>query len=190
MPVPQEPELKRESGMSIGKVALACAVAFAISGCGAMKSKSDPYQIALTPTVGSAAAGALSASPVPGGVRFRGRITGLVPASIHGFHVHQHGDCSASDASTAGGHFDPTASEHGDPSGMIHHAGDMPNLVADAQGNVDVDVTVKGLSIGTGISDDVQGRALILHRDPDDYTTQPAGNTGPRIACGVILKKQ
>jgi Cu-Zn family superoxide dismutase len=121
-------------------------------------------------------------------VHLIGRITGLTPGSTHGFHIHEHGDCSAADAGSAGGHFDPTRSEHGDPAAMIHHAGDIANLVADAQGDVGVDVTVHGVSIDTGTSDDVLGRAFIVHADPDDYTTQPAGNSGARIACGVILK--
>jgi Cu-Zn family superoxide dismutase len=171
--------------------AMTCAIALAATGCSSIKTKLQPKGAAavMTPTDGNSAAGTLSVTSVPDGVRFQGRLTGLPPGSTHGFHIHEHGDCSAPDASTAGGHFNPTQSEHGDPTGMTHHAGDIANQIADAQGAIDVDVTVHGVSFDTGVSDDVLGRAIILHRDADDYTSQPAGNSGPRIACGVILKK-
>jgi len=168
--------------------AIACAAALAACGCGALKTRSADYQIVMGPTEGNTVAGTIAASAVPGGVRFHGHLRGLVPGGTHGFHVHERGDCSAPDAQTAGEHFNPTVSEHGDPSGLIHHAGDLPNLVADPRGEVDFDVVLHGVALGTGTIDDVRGRALIVHRDPDDYTTQPAGNSGPRVACGVIVK--
>jgi len=168
-------------------VALTCALALTVTGCASLKSKPKVYEAVLTPTAGNTVAGTLTLSVVPDGVHIHGHLTGLGAGSTHGFHVHEHGDCSAPDASTAGGHFNPTGSEHGDPAGMVHHSGDIPNLVADAQGGVDVDVTVHGVSLATSTSDDVLGRALIVHRDADDYATQPSGNSGPRIACGVIL---
>jgi len=168
-----------------------CAIALAATGCSSIKSKLQPKPVeaVMTATAGNSAAGTLVVTAVPDGVHFHGRLTGLPPGSTHGFHIHENGDCSAPDASTAGGHFNPTRSEHGDPVGMTHHAGDIANQVADAQGAIDVDATVHGVSLDTGVSDDVLGRALILHRDADDYASQPAGNSGPRIACGVILKK-
>jgi Cu-Zn family superoxide dismutase len=170
-------------------LALTCVAVIATSGCAVLnKTKTDPYPIELAPTAGSAASGTLSAKAVPGGVHLQGRIVGLVPGSAHGFHIHQHGDCSG--AGTPGMHFNPTGTEHGDPAGMIHHAGDLPNLTADAQGNVALDMTVRGVSLDTGTSDDVLGHSLVLDRDPDDFATQPDGNTGAYIACGVILKKE
>ena len=165
-----------------------CALAIALSGCAGLKAK-KPIEVRVAATAGNNVSGTMTATSVTGGVRFMGRLTGLEPGSTHGFHVHEHGDCTASDASSAGGHFNPTGGEHGDPQGMTHHAGDIPNQVADAHGGVDVDATVRGLSLGTGTSDDVLGRALVVHADPDDYTTQPSGNSGARIACGVILRK-
>ncbi len=168
--------------------ALTCAIALAITGCGALKTKTKPIEAAMAPTAGSNVAGTLVFTSVPGGVHISGRLTGLAPGSTHGFHLHEHGDCSATDASSAGGHFNPTSTAHGDPMGMIHHGGDIANQVADAQGAVDVDVTVRGVTLGTGVSDDVLGRSVIVHRDADDYATQPSGNSGPRLACGVILK--
>ena len=169
-------------------IALTCTAALTITGCSAIRSKSKPTQAVLAPTVGNRAAGTLTLTSVPGGVRLQGHITGLMPGSTHGFHIHEHGDCSAADASSAGGHFNPTRTDHGDPAGMIHHAGDIANQVADAQGAVDVDVVVRGVTLGTGTADDVLGRAVVVHRDADDYATQPSGNSGPRVACGAIIK--
>lgn len=168
---------------------LTCATTLAVAGCAGHFTNKHPIQAVLAATAGNSVVGTLEATPVSDGVHFHGRLTGLPPGSTHGFHIHEHGDCSAPDASSAGGHFNPTGTAHGDPVGMEHHAGDIANQIADAQGAVDVDVTVHGVSLGTGTSDDVLGRALIVHRDTDDYTTQPSGNSGPRIACGVILKK-
>lgn len=166
-----------------------CALSIALSGCAAMKTHKKPIEVHLAATAGNSASGTMTVTSVDGGVRFLGRLTGLEPGSTHGVHVHEHGDCTASDASSAGGHFNPTGSEHGDPQGMTHHAGDIANQSADAHGGVDVDVTVHGVTLGTGLDDDVLGRALVVHADPDDYTTQPSGNSGVRIACGVILRK-
>ncbi len=167
---------------------LACAIALAMTGCSAIKPKPKPIQAVLAPTAGNSAAGTLTLGSVAGGVRVQGRITGLMPGTTHGFHIHEHGDCSAPDASSAGGHFNPTHTDHGDPSAMIHHAGDIPNQVADAQGAMDVDVVVHGVTLDTGAGDDVLGRAVVVHRDRDDYATQPSGNSGPRVACGAIIK--
>lgn len=144
-------------------------------------------RVVLAPTEGHAAAGELTLSPVDGGLQVTGRITGLTAGAQHGFHVHETGDCSAPDASSAGGHFNPHGAAHGDRSGGgEHHAGDMPNLVADASGNASVDGRVDGLEVGTGGASDVLGKAVVVHLQPDDYASQPAGNAGARIACGVI----
>jgi Cu-Zn family superoxide dismutase len=111
-------------------------------------------------------------------------VRGLAPGSEHGFHIHDKGDCSAADASSAGGHFNPGAAQHGAGSG-VHHAGDIPNIKADARGVAHVDAKVAGVTLAAGATS-VAGRSLVVHRDADDYTTQPAGNSGPRVACGVI----
>lgn len=119
-------------------------------------------------------------------VHFTGEIGGLEPNSEHGFHVHEHGDCSAADASSAGGHFNPAGNPHGRMDHGAHHAGDIDNIVADADGVAHVNMHVPGLTLGTGAANDVAGRAVIVHADPDDYTSQPSGNAGKRIACGII----
>jgi len=104
--------------------------------------------------------------------------TGMLPGE-HGFHIHEVGNCSAQDASSAKGHFNPDSGEHG------RHAGDMPNVTADTFGTVNATFVVNTLTL-TG-EKSIVGRSVILHADPDDYRSQPAGNSGPRIACGVIL---
>ena len=114
-------------------------------------------------------------------------------AILHPFvfhHIHQNGDCSAPDGSSAGDHFNPTGAPHGNPTGddagAQHHAGDMPNVTADDKGNARVDLRVQGVTLGDGGENDVLGKAVIVHADADDYSSQPSGNAGARIACGVI----
>ncbi len=114
-----------------------------------------------------------------------GDVTGLAPGTKHGFHVHEFGDCSAPDGTSAGGHFAPEAHPHGAPDPAAHHAGDLGNLEADAAGKATVNLLVPGLSLGSGARA-LLGRGVIVHAQADDLTTQPTGNAGGRIACGVI----
>ena len=146
----------------------------------------DPILVTLSPASGSGVSGHLTVSRTYGGLRFLGRVQGLAPNHEHAFHVHEVGDCSAPDASSAGEHYNPSGALHGSPQGGMHHAGDLPNLRADADGEIAVDVVGRNLELGSGHSADIAGRAIVLHAQPDDYTTQPAGASGDRIACGVI----
>lgn len=104
-----------------------------------------------------------------------------VSTGEHGFHIHEVGDCSAPDGSSAKGHYNPSGSKHGHAGQGEHHAGDIPNLKADAAGVVRQSVELHGVMLK-----DLVGRSVVIHADPDDYTSQPAGNSGKRIACGVI----
>ncbi|MCX7556150.1 superoxide dismutase family protein [Xanthomonadaceae bacterium JHOS43] len=140
----------------------------------------------LVATEGNTATGTLTLAAESGGVHITGSLTGVAPGGMHGFHVHETGDCSAPDASSAGPHFNPEGHAHGHPGHGEHHAGDMPNLAADDSGTLVVDVQVAGITLGDGGATDILGRAIVLHASADDYTTQPAGDSGPRIACGVI----
>lgn len=142
----------------------------------------------VKPTQGNKVAGTVEFRQSGSVVRVKVDLTGFAPGSEHGFHVHERGDCSAPDAMSAGGHFNPTGVAHGTFDHPPHHAGDLPNLKADDKGEVHTSFEVTYLSVGSGGSD-VAGRSVILHRDADDYTSQPAGNSGPRIACGVIVEK-
>lgn len=142
--------------------------------------------VLLAPTVGNQAQGRLILVEEDAGTRIRGEVTGLTPNGEHGFHVHESGDCSAPDAESAGEHLNPAGHPHGNPSTGLHHAGDMLNLRADGQGNATVDVMLAALTVGGGLQNDVIGKAVIVHAAADDYSSQPAGNSGARIACGVI----
>jgi Cu-Zn family superoxide dismutase len=142
--------------------------------------------VVLAPASGSLVSGQLQLHPQADGLRLTGTIGGFAPGSQHGFHVHEHGDCRAADASSAGGHFNPAAAPHGRMGHGLHHAGDVDNLQADAAGVAHVDLVLPGLTLGDGGADDVLGRAFIVHADADDYRSQPAGNAGARVACGVI----
>lgn len=121
-----------------------------------------------------------------GGVQLSGEIGGLVPNSTHAIHIHENGDCSAADASSAGGHFNPLATAHGRSGMPVHHAGDMDNLVANSQGVATVDVMARNVVLGGQAGNDIIGRAVVVHAQADDYSSQPAGNAGARVACGVI----
>jgi len=142
--------------------------------------------VQLTPTQGHNASGTLTLAAEGDSVRLTGTLQGLTPNGEFGFHIHEKGDCSAADASSAGGHFNPANAVHGDPQGIIHHAGDMLNAKSDPQGAAVVDAVASGVSLGGGQPNDVRGKAVVLHEKADDYATQPSGDSGARIACGVI----
>lgn len=185
-------------------ILLTAAVALTLSACmlsacstvpaprGAPAPVASTVSTARSATVNLAAAsaslvsGRLIATPMGGGVHLRGEIGGLAPNSTHAIHIHEHGDCSTVDASSAGGHFNPAGSPHGKAGTGPHHAGDMDNVVANAQGVARVDVHARGVTLGGGAANDVAGRAVVVHAAPDDYSSQPAGNAGARVACGVI----
>jgi Cu-Zn family superoxide dismutase len=140
----------------------------------------------LAPTQGHNASGTLTLRAEGDAVRLTGSLQGLPPNGEFGFHIHEYGDCSAPDASSAGNHFNPSGKPHGDPAGMDHHAGDMMNAKSDAEGKAEVSDHASGVTLNTGNPDDVLGKAVVLHEKADDYATQPSGNSGARIACGVI----
>jgi len=112
------------------------------------------------------------------------KVNKLGAKTEHGFHIHDKGDCTAPDAMSAGGHFNPTGRPHG-PQHGDRHAGDMPALVADASGHASASLKLTGVTLSAG-PNSIVGRSVIVHKDPDDYKTQPTGNSGARIACGVI----
>lgn len=139
----------------------------------------------VAPTQGQQARGSVHFRRDGDAVRVTGELSGLTPNAKHGFHVHEFGDCSAPDGASAGGHFAPEGHPHGAPDPASHHAGDLGNVEADAQGKARIDVKVPGLTLATG-DRALVGRSVIVHAQPDDLTTQPTGNAGARVACGVI----
>ena len=168
--------------------ALALAPVLALAaGCASMGISGGPSAVAnLEPTTGNTAKGTVSFTQHGDRVRVSAQLSGLKPNGEHAFHVHEKGDCSSGDGMSAGGHYNPAGTPHG-PQDAAHHAGDMPSLTADAYGNASATFELSGVAIGSGAADLV-GKGLIVHRDADDFKTQPTGNAGPRIACAVIRK--
>lgn len=154
-----------------------------LASCASMAT--GPSAVAtLAPTNGNTAAGTVQfVELADGSVDVTVNLTG-VPAGTHGFHVHEKGDCG-DNGNAAGGHFNPTGHQHGGPDAAMKHAGDFGNVTADAQGIVTASFNTRSISVSAGASSAV-GRAVILHANPDDLATQPTGNAGGRIACGVV----
>jgi Cu-Zn family superoxide dismutase len=140
----------------------------------------------LKPTTGNSASGKVSFVQQGDAVIVSVDVSGLKPGQEHGFHVHEKGDCSGGDGMATGGHFNPTGKPHG-PADADHHVGDFPALKADASGVAKTSFRAPGLTIGSGVTD-IVGKGLIVHAQPDDYKTQPTGNSGARIACAVITR--
>lgn len=161
-----------------------------LGGCAGMGSSRPGATADLMPSA------AISPNPTTGkvnftalehGVRVAGEVRGLVPGSEHGFHIHEKGSC-ADNGMASGGHFNPSGAVHGKFAAPGSHAGELPSLVADASGVARFSVDVHAISLNDAAANNVVGRAIVVHKDPDDYTTQPAGNSGPRIACAVIAR--
>jgi Cu-Zn family superoxide dismutase len=178
--------------MSPRLIVPAFAIAAAISllaGCGTLGGKASA-SANLAPT------GAISPNPTMGkvtftaldhGVRVAGEVRGFAPGTEHGFHIHEKGDCG-DNGNAAGGHFNPAGGTHGKFAAPGSHAGELPSLVADASGTARFSVDVHTISLTDGAANNVVGRALVVHRDRDDFTSQPAGNSGPRVACALITR--
>jgi Cu-Zn family superoxide dismutase len=160
--------------------------ALLLAGCATLGPNSPVADAVLVARSGSAVTGTITLRETARGLRLRGEVRGLEANAEHGFHIHEKGDCSAPDAMSAGGRFDPDAVAHSRHGQRVHHAGDMPNLRADASGVARVDQLLEDVTVSPGPRS-AAGRSLVVHRDPDDYTSQPAGNSGPRIGCAVIV---
>jgi len=166
--------------------ASAAAAALVVAACATTPFDSAVATAMLEPTKGNATTGTVTFAQRMGKVFVTAEVSGLAPGE-HGFHMHEKGDCSSGDGMSTGGHWNPDATPHGPQSGA-HHAGDMPSLVADAGGNAKATFSLDGVTVAAGPKS-VVGRGLIVHKDPDDYATQPTGNAGARVACAVIQAK-
>ena len=178
---------------SIASLLLAACASTGSSPTAASRSSAKPASSTaqqamanLASASGSLVSGRLTFVPMGDGVHMTGEVGGLAPGDTRGFHIHEKGDCSAADASSAGGHFNPGAQAHGRAGTGAHHAGDTDNIVADAKGVARVNAHLRGVTLGGGAANDIAGRAVIVHAAADDYATQPTGNAGARVACGVI----
>ena len=135
-----------------------------------------------------------SGSNVRGWATFTDRSTGGVAVvvhvenatpGVHGIHIHEKGDCSAPDASSAGGHFNPGGMPHAGPTETHRHAGDLGNMTVEANGTGHLELVSDLLTVKPG-PNSVVGKSIVLHEKADDLTSQPSGNSGARIGCGVI----
>jgi len=137
----------------------------------------------IHPTEGNSVSGTVTFTKVDNGIKIVADISGLTPGK-HGFHIHEYGDCTAKDGTSAGGHFNPENVKHGGPNDKVRHVGDLGNLDAGQDGKAHYE-RVDNVIAFSG-SHDIIGRAIIIHAGEDDLNTQPTGAAGARVACGVI----
>jgi Cu-Zn family superoxide dismutase len=161
------------------------AAALLVAGCQSAPDAPLRATAALQPTKGNKAFGEATFEQVGDKVRVIVFAQNLPPEREVGFHIHEAGDCSSGDGMSAKGHFNPYGKPHGHPQSAERHAGDLPALKAAKNGRAKLDVTVDVITLRPGPAS-IIGRGLIIHADPDDYKTQPTGNAGARLACGVI----
>lgn len=162
--------------------------AICLAGLGAAAGPGKPLEVeppheavaVLMPTEGNDVRGVIILKQVDGTVHLTGKVQGLSPGK-HGFHIHQFGDLRAADGSSAGGHYDPRGHKHGSPDDRDHHAGDLGNIEANEEGVAVVDKKSEDFELHHVI-----GRAIVVHDEADDLTSQPSGDAGPRVALGVI----
>jgi len=168
-------------------------IMFGLAGCGQKQTPDNqtaavPSSIksaiaVIYPTKGNMVNGVVTFTKVANGIKVSARLTGLTPGK-HGFHIHENGDCSSEDGTSAGGHFNPMHMQHGAPTDAQRHEGDFGNIMADSTGNailewVDPMIAFEG-------PNSIIGRAVIVHASEDDLVSQPSGAAGARIGCGVI----
>ncbi|HZW78261.1 MAG TPA: superoxide dismutase family protein [Flavobacteriaceae bacterium] len=154
-------------------------------------TKDEPervVQVVLDPKSGSNVHGDVYFTEKDGKVHMEAKVSGLTPNKKHAIHLHENGDCSADDGASAGGHWNPTGKVHGKwDHNDGYHKGDIGNIEANADGEVALTFETDQWCIGCGETErDIVGKSIIIHADEDDFKTQPTGNAGGRIACGVI----
>lgn len=167
---------------------MATACAFSLATARAQQGTSFTPPIAhahLLPTQGNTVLGTVVFTKVATGLEMHAHVVNLQPLQQHGFHIHEKGNCKSPDGSSAGGHYNPEGKAHG-ALGAEHHAGDLPALQANELGVADAHLLLTDLNFGIGGAKDIAGLSLIVHAQADDYKTQPSGNSGARIACGLI----
>ena len=160
-----------------------------IFGCKSISSSnSKKLEITLESKSSSTVSGTATFIEKNGKVTFLAKMTGLKPG-IHAIHIHEKSDCSAADGSSAGGHWNPTFKKHGKWGEAEYHKGDIGNFTADENGNGSITLTTDQWAIGgEDETKNILGKGLIVHQGADDFTSQPAGNAGARVACSAIIK--
>jgi Cu-Zn family superoxide dismutase len=164
------------------RIAVTLSTGLVAAACATTGPRDYRATAVLEPTKGSETTGTITFLQRGDRTIIYADVRGLKANQEHGFHVHEKGDCSSGDGMSAGGHFNPDNVAH---AGQPGHAGDMPNLKADANGIAHAQFESKTLTVAQG-PHSIVGKGLIVHRDADDYKTQPTGNAGPRLACSVI----
>jgi Cu-Zn family superoxide dismutase len=167
---------------------VASIVALALAGSGAALAKEGAVAN-LESKSDSKVTGRAGFTFEGGKVHMKVEVDGLTPGP-HAIHLHEKGDCAAPDAASAGGHWNPTTENHGKWGAKPFHHGDIGNLVADANGKAQLHFSTELWSIGDGKPGDILGKSVIVHAAEDDFKTQPTGNAGGRVACGVIVKQR
>jgi len=180
----------------VDRFVLSACVVSALTGCQSLGSDAPAPVVAVAtmsptnaaPAAGLTPSGRVKFTQLPSGkVLVEATLSGLRPNSEHGFHVHAVPDCSG-DGTKTGAHFNPDNHPHNHPSESIRHAGALFNLKTDGNGMGRLRQEANTISLLEG-KYNIIGMPLITHRDPDDYTSQPLGNAGPRISCGLIVKE-
>ena len=156
-----------------------------LAACQTMSPDAPRATAPLQPTKGNKTFGEATFEQVGDKVRVVVFVQGLKPGQEHGMHIHEAGDCSSGDGMSTKEHFNPFGQPHSNHGSPGRHAGDLPSLKAGTDGRAKVDVELDVITVTPGPAS-IVGRGLIVHADPDDYKTQPTGNAGARIACGVI----
>jgi superoxide dismutase, Cu-Zn family len=166
-------------------IVIATAAAVLLGACASNPQGGATASAHLSPASGSKVAGHINFTQAgPNRVRVSGEVTGHQPG-MKGFHIHEKGDCSAPDATSAGGHFNPRGAKHG-ATPAVGHTGDMGNLTFSDAGRATVDITFEGLTLEKNAPNSIIGKAVVVHAGTDDQKTDPTGNAGGRVACGVI----
>lgn len=169
----------------MNKTCAIAATALLLSACASMDRSGPTATATLRPASGSQVHGDVKFTQVGANrVRITGEVAGH-SAGLKGFHIHEKGDCSAPDATSAGGHFNPEKRQHGSSPGT-GHTGDMGNINVSNSGRATIDMVLEGFSVSRDAPNGIIGRAVVVHMNPDDLKTDPTGNAGARAACGVI----
>ena len=167
---------------------LSCSLFLIIIDCKSSARNKNEIKTTFSSKSESTVSGTANFVEKNGTVTMVANLSGLTPGE-HAIHIHEKSDCSAADGSSAGGHWNPTFKKHGKWGTAEHHKGDIGNFTADAKGNATVKFSTNEWCIGCeDETKNIVGKGLIVHKGTDDFTSQPAGNAGARVACSAIIK--
>ncbi len=172
-------------------IVLACSFSLIITSCS--DDDNNPAEKKATAIIGakndSGISGTVTFTEVNGVVTMNAEVSNVTAAGDHAIHIHETGDCSANDGTSAGGHWNPTNVDHGEWGTAPFHIGDIGNIVVDANGNGTIVRQTNLWCIGCDDQNkNILNKAIIIHEGPDDFSSQPSGAAGPRIGCGEIIQ--